>query len=87
MLEVSDGLILAMKEPFFPITKMIWLLMGRIEPDAAFRGLRPRRGQGMAILAVSLFVASQSSWAQSGATVPQLTRGRVNQGMAGTTIR
>jgi len=34
MLEVSDGLILAMREQFFPITKMIYQLMGRIEPDA-----------------------------------------------------
>ncbi|MEW6160331.1 MAG: iron ABC transporter permease, partial [Verrucomicrobiota bacterium] len=34
MLEVSDGLILAMREEFFPITKMIWSLMGRIEPNA-----------------------------------------------------
>jgi iron(III) transport system permease protein len=34
MLEVSDGLILAMKERYFPITKMIYELMGRIDPDA-----------------------------------------------------
>jgi iron(III) transport system permease protein len=34
MLEVSDGLILAMKENYFPITKMIVQLMGRIEPNA-----------------------------------------------------
>src|SRR5262249_23115227 len=34
MLEVSDGLILAMREQFFPITKMIYQLMGRIDPDA-----------------------------------------------------
>ena len=34
MLEVSDGLILAMKEHFFPITKMIYQLMGRIDPNA-----------------------------------------------------
>ncbi|MFM1768939.1 MAG: hypothetical protein RJA22_1468 [Verrucomicrobiota bacterium] len=34
MLEVSDGLILAMKERYFPITKMIYELMGRIEPGA-----------------------------------------------------
>ncbi|HAV61429.1 MAG TPA: ABC transporter permease, partial [Verrucomicrobiales bacterium] len=34
MLEVSDGLILAMREQFFPITKMIYQLMGRIEPEA-----------------------------------------------------
>ncbi|NLH74853.1 MAG: iron ABC transporter permease [Verrucomicrobia bacterium] len=34
MLEVSDSLILAMREPYFPITKMIYQLMGRIEPNA-----------------------------------------------------
>ena len=34
MLEVSDGLILAMKEDYFPITKMIYQLMGRIDPNA-----------------------------------------------------
>src|SRR5207247_10690236 len=34
MLEVSDGLILAMREQFFPITKMIWQIMGRIDPSA-----------------------------------------------------
>src|ERR1051326_2284265 len=31
MLEVSDGLILAMKEHYFPITKTIYQLMGRID--------------------------------------------------------
>ena len=34
MLEVSDGLILAMKEQYFPITKLIYQLMGRIDPNA-----------------------------------------------------
>jgi iron(III) transport system permease protein len=34
MMEVSDGLILAMKESYFPITKMIYQLMGRIDPSA-----------------------------------------------------
>lgn len=33
-LEVSDSLILAMKEQFYPVTKTIWALVGRIEPDA-----------------------------------------------------
>jgi iron(III) transport system permease protein len=33
-LEVSDSLILAMKERFYPATKTIWALMGRIEPGA-----------------------------------------------------
>lgn len=35
MLEVSDSIVLAMKENYFPITKMIWILMGRIEPSSA----------------------------------------------------
>lgn len=34
-LEVSDSLILAMKENYYPVTKTIWALMGRIEPGAA----------------------------------------------------
>ena len=34
-LEVSDSLILAMKEKFYPTTKTIWALMGRIEPGSA----------------------------------------------------
>ncbi len=34
-LEVSDSLILAMKEAFYPTTKTIWALMGRIEPGSA----------------------------------------------------
>src|SRR4030095_8140406 len=34
MLEVSDGLILAMKEGYYPITKMIYQLMGRLDPGA-----------------------------------------------------
>ncbi len=34
-LEVSDSLILAMKEQFYPVTKTIWALMGRIEPGSA----------------------------------------------------
>lgn len=33
-LEVSDSLILAMREQFYPTTKVIWALMGRIEPGA-----------------------------------------------------
>jgi iron(III) transport system permease protein len=58
MLEVSDGLILAMKEDYFPITKMIWLLMGRIDPAAG--GVACALGVvGMCILAVSLFAASR----------------------------
>lgn len=58
MLEVSDGLILAMKENFYPITKMIWLIMGRIDPNAS--GVACALGVvGMAILAGSLLVASR----------------------------
>lgn len=58
MLEVSDGLILAMKENYYPITKMIWLVMGRIDPNAA--GVACALGVvGMAILAASLLVASR----------------------------
>ena len=58
MLEVSDGLILAMKEDDYPITKMIWLIMGRVEPSAA--GVACALGVvGMALLGVSLYVASR----------------------------
>jgi iron(III) transport system permease protein len=58
MLEVSDGLILAMKESFYPITKMIWSIMGRIDPNAA--GVACALGVvGMAILTASLLVASR----------------------------
>ncbi|MBL9139480.1 MAG: iron ABC transporter permease [Verrucomicrobiales bacterium] len=58
MLEVSDGLILAMKENFYPITKMIWLLMGRIDPNAG--SIACALGVvGMAILSASLLVASR----------------------------
>jgi iron(III) transport system permease protein len=58
MLEVSDGLILAMKEQYYPITKMIWSLMGRIEPNAP--SVACALGVvGMGILSVSLFAASR----------------------------
>jgi iron(III) transport system permease protein len=58
MLEVSDGLILAMKEKDYPITKMIWSLMGRIDPDAP--GLACALGViGMVILTASLLVAAR----------------------------
>ena len=58
MLEVSDGLILAMREQFFPITKMIWQLMGRIDPGAP--GVACALGVvGMLILSVSLLVAGK----------------------------
>ena len=58
MLEVSDGLILAMKEAYFPITKMIYQLMGRIDPNAP--SVACALGVvGMVILTVSLSVASK----------------------------
>jgi iron(III) transport system permease protein len=58
MLEVSDGLILAMREQYFPITKMIYQLMGRIEPDAP--SIACALGVvGMAILTASLLVAGR----------------------------
>lgn len=58
MLEVSDGLILAMKEKFFPITKMIYQLMGRIDPNAP--GVACALGVvGMIILTLSLFFAGK----------------------------
>lgn len=34
MLEVSDSLILAMREPYYPMMKMIWQILGRVEPSA-----------------------------------------------------
>ena len=58
MLEVSDGLILAMREQYFPITKMIWLLMGRIDPNAP--GVACALGVvGMGLLTISLLVAGR----------------------------
>jgi iron(III) transport system permease protein len=58
MLEVSDGLILAMKEQYYPITKMIYQLMGRIDPNAP--GVACALGVvGMIILTASLLVAGK----------------------------
>src|SRR4029453_13804343 len=58
MLEVSDGLILAMKESYFPITKMIYQIMGRIDPNAP--GVACALGVvGMIILTASLLVAGK----------------------------
>lgn len=58
MLEVSDSLILAMREQFFPITKTIYALMGRIEPNAP--SVACALGVvGMAILSLSLLVAAR----------------------------
>jgi iron(III) transport system permease protein len=58
MLEVSDGLILAMKESYFPITKMIYQLMGRIDPNAP--SVACALGViGMLILTISLMLAGR----------------------------
>lgn len=58
MLEVSDGLILAMREQYYPITKMIYQFMGRIEPSAP--SIACAMGVvGMVILMASLFVAGK----------------------------
>ena len=58
MLEVSDGLILAMKERYFPITKMIYQLMGRIDPNAP--SIACALGVvGMIILTCSLMIAGK----------------------------
>lgn len=58
MLEVSDSLILAMKENFYPITKAIYALVGRITPGAG--NIASAMGMlGMLLLTVSLFIASK----------------------------
>ncbi len=58
MLEVSDGLILAMRDQFFPITKMIYQLMGRIDPNAP--SVACALGVvGMVILTASLLIAGK----------------------------
>jgi iron(III) transport system permease protein len=58
MLEVSDGLILAAREQFFPITKMIYQLMGRIDPNAP--SVACALGVvGMGILTLSLLIAGK----------------------------
>lgn len=57
MLEVSDSLILAMKEQFYPITKAIYILVGRIADGpyiASAMGIF-----GMILLAVSLFLSNK----------------------------
>jgi iron(III) transport system permease protein len=58
MLEVSDGLILALKEKYYPITKMIYQLMGRIDPGAP--SVACALGViGMIILTLSLLIAGK----------------------------
>lgn len=57
MMEVSDSLILAMKEEFYPITKAIWVLFGRLG-DGAY--ISSALGIiGMIVLTISIFVASK----------------------------
>ncbi|HXG49496.1 MAG TPA: ABC transporter permease subunit, partial [Methylomirabilota bacterium] len=58
MLEVSDSLILAMREQYFPITKAIYQLMGRIDPNAP--AVACALGVvGMMLLALSLGLATR----------------------------
>jgi iron(III) transport system permease protein len=57
MLEVSDSLILASKEPYYPITKAIYALLGRIADGpyiASAMGML-----GLVLLAASLFIAGR----------------------------
>lgn len=59
MLEVSDSLILAMKEAYFPITKAIYQLIGRVDPSAP--SVACALGVlGMMLLAASLLIASRT---------------------------
>jgi iron(III) transport system permease protein len=58
MLEVSDSLILAMKEAYYPITKGIYQLIGRVDPTAP--SVACALGVlGMLLLTVSLLIASK----------------------------
>jgi iron(III) transport system permease protein len=57
MLEVSDSLILASKEPYYPITKAIYALLGRIADGpyiASAMGML-----GLLLLSASLFIAGR----------------------------
>lgn len=57
-LEVSDSLILAMQERFYPTTKTIYVLLGRIEPGASY--IASALGiVGMILLGVSFYVANR----------------------------
>ena len=57
MLEVSDSLILAMRQQYFPITKMIYDLLGRVDPNAP--SLACAMGVvGMIVLGLSLLLAT-----------------------------
>jgi iron(III) transport system permease protein len=56
MLEVSDSLVLAVREKYYPVTKAIYALFGR--PDGAF--VASALGVlGMLLLALSLIVAGR----------------------------
>jgi len=58
MLEVSDSLILASREKYYPITKAIWALLARIDPTAP--NLACALGVvGMVILSASLVLAGR----------------------------
>ena len=58
MLEVSDSLILAQRDRFYPITKQIWQLMGRIDPRSP--GVACALGVlGMILLGAGLAVAGR----------------------------
>ena len=59
MLEVSDSLILAMKEAYYPITKAIYQLIGRVDPNAP--SVACAMGVlGMFLLGASLLIANKT---------------------------
>lgn len=58
MLDVSNGMILAQESPFYPLTKAIYALMGRITPTAP--SIACALGVlAMIFLGISLFIASK----------------------------
>jgi iron(III) transport system permease protein len=57
MLEVSDSLILAMREKFYPMTKAIYMLMGRLEDGGMIASAMGMFG--VALLACSLVIAQR----------------------------
>lgn len=52
ILEVSDSLILATREQFYPITKLMWDMISRIEPQA------PSYACGLGVLGMLILIAS-----------------------------